>query len=299
MREPHPGGRPLNGAGRSRGLVAIACVVAGAVGCATASQSTSLEQAREAYARAESGPAARFAPVDIDRAGRALDRAEDLGVRYPRSDEAQAQAYIALRRAELATAHGNAELAALRRDEAMAASLEVQTQRLAQTRAELREANARMASALASQQQEPEPTVHHDERGDVVTVPGAVLFAHASAEVQPAARATLDRVATLLRSVPERRVRVQGFTDSTGDPGVNERLSLARADVVRKYLASQGVDPARVSVEGLGDRQPVATNATPEGRAANRRVEIVIQPREGATEPMPPVSPPDKPDKPR
>jgi outer membrane protein OmpA-like peptidoglycan-associated protein len=246
--------------------------------------------ARQAYLDAQVGPAAKYAPVDFDRAGQALDEAERLSLEQPGSDEADTQAYIAVRRAQLASARGSAELASMQRDRAVAASLQAQSERVAQVSEELRRANITLAQAAAIREKPPEapaPEVRHEERGDVITVSGAVLFAHGSAEIQPAARETLDRVAAVLRTVPGRHVVVEGYTDSTGDPGVNDRLSVARAEAVQKYLAAEGVGSSRVSTQGFGPRQPVATNTTPEGRAANRRVEIVIQPRRGAAEPMP------------
>jgi outer membrane protein OmpA-like peptidoglycan-associated protein len=282
-----------------RNRLAGVVLLAGMAGCATRiPEAPSLGAARQAYLTAQYGPAAKYAPVDFDRAGLALDEAERLSLEHPGSDEAEAQAYIAVRRAQLANAHGGAELASVQRDRAVVASLQAQSQRVAQVSEELQRANTTLAQAAASREQGPvartpegtghPETIRHEERGDVITVSGAVLFAHGSADLQPAARETLDRVADVLRTVPDRHVVVEGYTDSTGDPGVNERLSVARAEAVQKYLADAGVGSSRVSTQGFGARQPVATNATSEGRAANRRVEIVIQPRAGAAEPMPP-----------
>jgi outer membrane protein OmpA-like peptidoglycan-associated protein len=268
-------------------FTAVAGMV-GLAGCArTVPASASLVRAQEAYRQASTGPAARYAPVDVDRAWSALEQAERLSGQYPGSSEAEAQSYIALRRAELANVHAGAAVASLVRDRAMLVALEAQTNRLAHANAELQRTSTELSEARANRQPS-EPTMRHEQRGDVITVSGAVLFAHARADINPAASETLNRVAAMLRTVPDRHVVVEGYTDSTGDPGVNERLSVARAEGVRKYLAEQGVDSSRLSIEGFGARVPVATNATPEGRAANRRVEIVIQPRSGAAEPMPP-----------
>jgi outer membrane protein OmpA-like peptidoglycan-associated protein len=266
---------------------ALAVGMLGLAGCArTAPVTPSLTRAQEAYRLASSGPAARYAPVDVDRAWSALEQAERLARQNPGSREADAQAYIALRRAELANVHAGAAVASIVRERATLVALDAQTNRLARASAELQRTNTELSAALANRPSE--PAMHHEQRGDVITVSGAVLFAHASADIQPAARETLNRVAAMLRTVPDRHVVVEGYTDSTGDPGVNVRLSVARAAAVRKYLADQGVDSSRLSIEGFGATVPVATNATPEGRAANRRVEIVIQPRSGAAEPMPP-----------
>ncbi len=274
---------------RAAAAAAVAGALVGIAGCARGiPPSSSLEQAHQAYTRAASGPASRYAPADVQRAEATLRQADRLFARDPASPEADTQAYIALRRAELANAHAGAVVASVVRERAALVALAAQTHRLEQASAELQQAHTQLSMALAARPSEPGLQTRHEERGDVITVSGAVLFAHARADIEPAARATLDRVAAVLRSVPDRHVVVQGYTDSTGDPHVNDRLSVARADAVRKVLAAQGVDPSRVSTEGLGDREPVATNATPEGRAANRRVEIVIKPRSGAAEPMPP-----------
>jgi outer membrane protein OmpA-like peptidoglycan-associated protein len=69
---------------------------------------------------------------------------------------------------------------------------------------------------------------------------------------------------------------VEGHTDSTGTDATNQKLSLERATAVKTFLKTQGVDEARITATGIGSERPVAPNATPEGRAKNRRVEIVI-----------------------
>jgi OmpA-OmpF porin, OOP family len=68
-----------------------------------------------------------------------------------------------------------------------------------------------------------------------------------------------------------------GYTDSIGSDAYNEKLSQRRAEAVKQYLVQKGVDPSRIAVRGLGKTNPVATNATAEGRAENRRVEIIAQ----------------------
>ncbi|MNS75740.1 Peptidoglycan-binding protein ArfA [compost metagenome] len=71
-------------------------------------------------------------------------------------------------------------------------------------------------------------------------------------------------------------MRIIGHTDSTGNDGINDPLSLARAESTRNYLTSRGVNGSRIQVQGMGSRQPIATNDTAEGRARNRRVEIFV-----------------------
>jgi chemotaxis protein MotB len=120
-----------------------------------------------------------------------------------------------------------------------------------------------------------------EQDGLVVTVvTDQILFASGSAVLQPEGNALLDIVAKPLQSVAN-PIIVKGYTDSqpiTGGPyPSNWALSGARAGAVAVSLENAGLDPARLTPEGLGERDPVASNATPEGRSQNRRVEIVVQ----------------------
>lgn len=106
-----------------------------------------------------------------------------------------------------------------------------------------------------------------------VTV-GDVSFDSGSADIKPAMRPVLDEVGRNLDGAM--RLTIVGHTDSTGGDAVNEPLSRQRAESVRSYLTARGVDASRVSVVGRGSREPVASNDTDSGRAANRRVEIFL-----------------------
>lgn len=113
------------------------------------------------------------------------------------------------------------------------------------------------------------------ERGIVAEIAG-VQFAVGAATLNPAAREALARFSGIVGVYPAIRFKVEGHTDSTGSPETNRKLSYDRAITVRDYLIGQGVDAASISVEGLGPDQPVADNETREGRARNRRVEIIL-----------------------
>jgi len=117
----------------------------------------------------------------------------------------------------------------------------------------------------------------------VLNMPSGITFAYDSDAVQPQFRATLDQVADVLHQYDRTYVDVYGHTDSTGSDSYNMGLSERRARSVADYLAGHGVQPARIGTRGFGKTQPVASNDTEEGRAANRRVEIKIVPitREG------------------
>jgi len=107
-----------------------------------------------------------------------------------------------------------------------------------------------------------------------MNVPSDVSFDTGRADIKPQMRSLLDEVGRSLE--PGVRVTVVGHTDSTGGDAVNEPLSRDRALAVRDYLGARGVPTARVTVQGRGSREPVASNDSDGGRAANRRVEIFL-----------------------
>lgn len=108
-------------------------------------------------------------------------------------------------------------------------------------------------------------------------VPSDISFSTGSAALQPALRPVLDKFAQGLNTDPGLQVRVVGHTDSTGSQAVNDQLSLERAGSVRNYLEDRGISGSRIKVTGRGENEPVATNDTAAGRAANRRVEIYLR----------------------
>jgi len=112
----------------------------------------------------------------------------------------------------------------------------------------------------------------------IVTLPENVTFAVDSATIQPRFTDTLREFAFTLQTYPSTLIDVVGHTDSTGSAAYNQRLSEARATSVLEFLAAEGVKRERMVAVGRGESQPVASNATVQGRAANRRVEIVITP---------------------
>jgi outer membrane protein OmpA-like peptidoglycan-associated protein len=113
------------------------------------------------------------------------------------------------------------------------------------------------------------------DRGIVLTL-GDVLFATGKSELQSGATGNLDRLVTFLGKYSDRTVMIEGYTDSVGDEGYNQNLSLRRADAVRSYLTSHGVALQRLTTEGKGESSPVAGNDSAAGRQQNRRVEVII-----------------------
>lgn len=119
-------------------------------------------------------------------------------------------------------------------------------------------------------------------KGDNITLnmPGNVTFAFNSSNIDPSFYPVLNDVAGVLREYNQTVVEVAGHTDNVGGDEVNQRLSEQRAGAVAQYLQAQGVQQQRLITVGGGKRYPIASNDTPEGRAANRRVEITLVPVE-------------------
>ena len=112
----------------------------------------------------------------------------------------------------------------------------------------------------------------------VLNIPSGITFAYDSADVQPQFQRTLDQVASTLSQYNQTYIDVYGHTDSTGSDSYNQTLSERRATAVADYLSSRGVQTARIGTRGYGETQPIASNDTDAGRAANRRVEVKIVP---------------------
>ena len=104
-----------------------------------------------------------------------------------------------------------------------------------------------------------------------------VSFDSNKADLKPEGLSILDRQAEILNQhFPNATVYVCGYTDSTGSDELNDKLSLQRAEAVRTYLVSKNVDPARMKTQGFGKQFEIASNSTPEGRALNRRTEVIL-----------------------
>ncbi len=112
----------------------------------------------------------------------------------------------------------------------------------------------------------------------LLRMPSGISFATDQSSIQPQFYGTLNQVAATLKDYPKTMIDVLGHTDATGSDSYNQTLSERRAGSVADYLAAQGVQSVRIATRGYGKTQPIATNDTAEGRAANRRVEIKIVP---------------------
>lgn len=118
------------------------------------------------------------------------------------------------------------------------------------------------------------------ERGIIMTLEN-ILFAFNSAQLQPVGNTIVSRIANYLNSYPNRYILIEGFTDNIGSEQYNLKLSRQRAESVQESLIMHGVSPRRISIVGLGEAYPVASNATETGRQQNRRVEIVLSNEDG------------------
>ncbi|MET0241534.1 MAG: OmpA family protein [Sphingobium sp.] len=112
----------------------------------------------------------------------------------------------------------------------------------------------------------------------MMRMPSGITFAYNEATVQPQFQPTLNQVASVLAEYPKTYIDVLGHTDSDGTETYNQALSERRASAVANYLGAHGVQSARIAAKGYGEMQPIASNETPEGKAANRRVEIKLVP---------------------
>ena len=259
--------------------------------CATMPQpNAALETARAAVHTAEADPnVSKYAPLDLDRARKDLSIAEDASLHHKDTDVDQ-PTYLATQNARLAQAHSatkgdDARVAAgqIERDQIMltARTREAENAKQSATNAravadvalnqrdQATEETARVQAELDALKATPTP------RGMVLTL-GDVLFDTGRAELKSGATRKVDQLAQFLMEHPDRRVQIEGFTDSVGTDSYNEDLSQRRADAVKAALINRGIEPSRIGTEGYGKAYPVANNNDSGGRQLNRRVEVVI-----------------------
>jgi len=199
--------------------------------------------------------------------------------------------YMADRTLEIARAKGQTRTLeaerALLGEQRDAARLAARTREADRAHADAASARGEQAQAAALSAREAEELQRQidlleaeaTERGLVLTL-GDVLFATGSAEIQGGTNQNLEKLANFLNQYPDRQVLIEGHTDSVGSALFNQRLSLQRAESVRRFLINRGIDSRRLSVSGYGFERPVASNDSATGRQQNRRVEVVIENRE-------------------
>ncbi len=291
----------------------LGLLAAGGLGCAHAVP-VELTTARTSYARASSGPALQVLPADLHKAKLVLDEAEASFAAHDEGSKTADLAYIADRtiqtvEAQARTALGAQALAKAKQDyqDKQAESAKRTQAALVDTRKQLTDAKRGQAQgaeqfavehaarqdadtkaaaseqrALASEQKTVEANdalaklaAKDEERGRVITLSGGVLFRSNDAKLLPGAETRLDEVAVALIANGQ-PVGIEGYTDSRGSQSRNLELSQQRAESVRAYLVGRGFPSEKAVATGKGADRPIADNASAEGRANNRRVEIVV-----------------------
>jgi outer membrane protein OmpA-like peptidoglycan-associated protein len=283
----------------------------------TPTRNASLEDARQVVSQASSnGEVLRHAQTELARAREALNLADRAWIDKGNDAETAHRAYLASQRARIAmnlaaqraadqrVTQASAERERVRADvrsreaqiaqqNAQAAQMQAQSAQIqaqnAQAAAQSAQAQAQTATSVAMSESERANRLQREleqlaakqtDHGMVVSLQD-VLFDTGRATLRSGAQAKLDQLAAVLRNYPERRVMVEGFTDAVGSDESNLALSEARAESVRAALITRGVAANRIDVRGHGESRPVASNATPEGRQQNRRVEVVFSDARG------------------
>jgi outer membrane protein OmpA-like peptidoglycan-associated protein len=220
----------------------------------------SLEQARTNYSALQTNPkASELAALETKDASEWLDKADKAYRDKEDAKKVDQLAYLTIQRVEVAK-----ETIALKDAENQLKGAAAQR---AQARLDARDAQIKQLQQSLNAKQ--------TERGTLVTF-GDVLFDLNKAELKSSGLVNVNKLAQFLQENPDRKVIVEGYTDSTGAAAYNQSLSERRANSVRMSLVKMGVDPTRIVAQGYGKEYPVADNGSTSGRAMNRRVEVTI-----------------------
>jgi OmpA-OmpF porin, OOP family len=264
--------------------ILAAAVAACVAACSTPETIEELETARAIVPQVEASPRAGVAVTNISEARKALDRANRLADKGGKVADIQYEATVASRNAQIANemilaaqARDEVEKGTAERQAVLAEARELEAQRSAQ--------QARAATAQAQSAEERAKSLEREladlkgkktDRGVVVTL-GDVLFDTGRATLKPGAYGVVDRLAAVLKEDSQRKVLIEGHTDSVGTDEYNQDLSERRAASVQAALFERGVEASQISTVGKGETTPVASNDSPVGRQQNRRVELVFQ----------------------
>ena len=244
-----------------RNKVMIPALLALSVGLAACSHqpNVNLENAKTNFSALQTNPeATKVAALETKDASEWLDKAEKAYMNKEDDAKVDQLAYLTNQRVEVAK-----QTIALRTAED---KLKNSGSDRAQALLDARDAQIKALRGMNAKQ---------TERGTLVTF-GDVLFQFGKSNLQPNSRNNINTLANYLIQNPDRKVIVEGYTDSVGSAAFNQTLSERRAEAVRTALVKAGVDPTRIVAQGYGKEYPVASNATDSGRAQNRRVEVTI-----------------------
>ena len=259
-------------------FVLAAAVAASVAGCASTPDTIAeLDTARAVVPQVEASPRAGVAATNITDARKALDRANALAEKHGKVEEIQYEATVASRNAQIANekiltaqAKEDLEKGTAQRQAVLTEARTLEADRSAQ------QARSAEAHAKSLEQELADLKGKKTDRGVVVTM-GDVLFDTGMATLKPGAYSVVDRLAMVLKEDPQRKVMIEGHTDSVGSDEYNQSLSERRAASVQSALFERGVDASQISTVGKGESTPVASNDTAAGRQQNRRVELVFQ----------------------
>ena len=272
-------------------------------GCASMPQNSLLDEARSDYQAAQANPqVVELASYELKRAGDALSKATEAGSKQGDAAMVSHLAYLAKQRTAIAqetakqkAAEATVASAARERgdirleartaeaDRALqSAEAAQQEAALSRMQSEISQEQARDAEMRSSQLEAElkELNAKQTERGLVITL-GDVLFDTNKAQLKPGGTRSLEKLAGFLKQYPQRNVRIEGYTDSTGSADYNLGLSDRRANAVRTSLLDMGINSDRITTRGYGQESPVASNDTAMGRQLNRRVEIILSDENG------------------
>lgn len=273
-------------------IFATFTLLATMIGCAsTPENNPQLETLQSQYQQLErNADVNKYAALELQQAHTAITKVAKAIQKDARTDVLNHTIYVAEKKlaivrstTEMKQADAVINQAELtRKDILLEAKTEEATK--AQLRADLANAKAARAEAYAQQMEQraqrletdiKEITTQQTERGLILTL-GSILFEVDKAELQPGAERTLMKVSQFLNQYPQNAIKIEGFTDNTGEDSYNQQLSERRAQAVKTMLTIHGVKPERIKVEGLGESFPVANNDTRAGRQQNRRVEVIL-----------------------
>jgi outer membrane protein OmpA-like peptidoglycan-associated protein len=265
-------------------LILAATVTALLTACASAPKTIEeLETARAVVPQVESSPRAGVAAAQVAEARKSLDRANRLADSGGKLEDIQFEASVAAKNAQIAnekilTAQAQEEIekGTAQRQAVLLQARERENQlKTQQVQMSAEEAELAKQRAASLEKELADLKGKQTDRGLVITL-GDVLFDTAMATLKPGAYATVDRLASALKGSPDRKVLIEGHTDSMGSDEYNQELSQRRAQAVQTALLERGVGSDQVTAYGKGETFPVAGNDNPAGRQQNRRVELVF-----------------------
>ena len=255
-------------------ITAFALVPLGTAGCVSKSEYTKTVQAAEA----------RYNALDTESA-RLKGELADAGKRNEQltADRTQLERTLTMKSGELGQRVSTLEGDNARLTKELAEAQQAREEKMREVSSTYEQLVAKMKGEIDKGQ----VTISELKGKLTVNMVEAILFDSGKAEVKPEGLVVLGKVIEILKTVTDKSIRIEGHTDNKPIVGpltqrypTNWELSAARAINVARYVQKQGIEPTKLSAAAFGEFKPVADNATPEGRAKNRRIEIVMVPKE-------------------